>query len=65
MSYWTWCWSDGMVRVLILIILEVTLWGAKNSTIKNQVVDVLILIILEVTLWVKSVRDFNADEIKS
>ena len=37
--------------VLILIILEVTLWE-EEKTVIEKVETVLILIILEVTLWV-------------
>ena len=42
--------NDSFFRVLILIILEVTLWDRLVFS-KWQACGVLILIILEVTLW--------------
>ena len=39
-------------KVLILIILEVTLWVVIHISEDTELVIVLILIILEVTLWV-------------
>ena len=48
------------IWVLILIILEVTLWDCDQYVARDLRLTVLILIILEVTLWVRMRQEMLA-----
>ena len=39
--------------VLILVLVEVTLWGGLNLNTRPETGEVLILVLVEVTLWAK------------
>ena len=43
--------NDIVAKVLILIIMENTLWDSNGDAIRYRVAFVLILIIMENTLW--------------
>ena len=51
MSVWKHLWSKWRYAVLILILMEYTLWVYENIHPRLQAVGVLILILMEYTLW--------------